>query len=103
MKFTAPGGRITITVRSDGSGMAEIAVADTGIGVKPEDQARIFEAFEQVDSPLGRQQRGTGLGLPVTKRLVELHGGSIQVASGGEGRGSTFTVRLPLANPVESA
>lgn len=101
VKFTPRGGRITITARRDGPSVAEIAVADTGIGLKPEDQERIFREFEQVDSSLGRQHEGTGLGLPIIKCLVELHGGSIQVSSGGEGQGSTFTVRLPLvASPA---
>jgi CheY-like chemotaxis protein len=73
----------------------EVAVADTGIGLKPEDQARIFEAFEQVDSAYARQQQGTGLGLALSKRFVELHGGRIWVES-EMGKGSTFRFVLPL-------
>ena len=72
-------------------------MADTGIGIKPEDQTRIFEAFEQVDSSYARDQGGTGLGLALTRKLVELHGGTISVASDGvKGRGSVLTVRLPI-------
>jgi len=100
VKFTPRGGRITVTVRRGGPTVAEIAVADTGIGLKPEDRERIFSDFEQVNSTVARQQQGAGLGLPITRRLVELHGGSIQVSSGGESQGSIFTVRLPLASPA---
>src|SRR6266511_2886407 len=75
-----------------------IMVADTGIGIKSEDQARIFDAFEQVDSSYAREQGGTGLGLALTRKLVELHGGTISVESDGvKGRGSVLTVLLPIA------
>ena len=73
----------------------EIAVKDTGIGIKPEDQERIFEKFQQVDSSMARQHQGTGLGLALTKRLVELHGGRIRVES-EVGKGSTFTFTIPV-------
>lgn len=75
----------------------EIAVSDTGIGIKPEDMARLFRMFTQLESALTKQFQGAGLGLALTKQLVELHGGSIWATSDGEGRGSTFTVRLPLS------
>ena len=74
----------------------EISVSDTGIGIKPGDQAHIFNVFEQVDQSYSRQQEGTGLGLALTKGLVELHGGSIKVESEGEGKGTTFTVVIPI-------
>jgi CheY-like chemotaxis protein len=75
-----------------------ITVADTGIGVLPKDHRRIFSEFEQVDSSYGRQQQGTGLGLALTQRLVELHKGRIWVESEGvEGQGSRFTCLIPLA------
>src|SRR5438309_3197651 len=88
IKFTEPGGFVRVTLDiSDGAAAGDkalrIAVADTGIGIKPEDQARIFEAFEQVDSSYARDQGGTGLGLALTRKLVELHGGTISVASDG--------------------
>jgi len=74
----------------------EIAVSDTGIGIRQEDQERVFKEFEQVDSSYGRQQQGTGLGLALTRRLIELHGGRIWVESQGiENMGSTFTFVLP--------
>ena len=74
----------------------EISVADTGIGIKPEDQARIFDAFEQVDGSASKTYQGSGLGLSLTKHLVELHGGKIWVESEGEGRGSTFHCIIPV-------
>ena len=74
-----------------------MAVTDTGIGIKAQDQERVFKEFEQVDSSYGRQQQGTGLGLALTKRLVEMHGGRIWVESEGvEGKGSTFTFLIPI-------
>jgi signal transduction histidine kinase len=102
IKFTEPGGLVKVTVdvsegAAHGEGALRIAVADTGVGIKAEDQARVFEAFEQVDSSYARDQGGTGLGLALTKKLVELHGGTISVASEGvKGRGSVLTVRLPI-------
>jgi signal transduction histidine kinase len=102
IKFTEPGGFVKVTLdvpdaTAPGEGALRLAVADTGIGIKPEDQARIFQAFEQVDSSYARDQGGTGLGLALTRKLVELHGGTISVASEGvKGRGSVLTVRLPI-------
>ncbi len=76
--------------------LIEISVADSGIGIKPEDLESIFVKFEQVDSTYARKQEGTGLGLALTHRLVELHGGRIWVESKGEGKGSTFTFVIPI-------
>ncbi len=108
VKFTPEGGRITVTVRTvpgarrqeagggeDGD-FVEIAVTDTGIGIKSDDLPRLFQEFTRLDAAIVRHTKGTGLGLALTKRLVELHGGEIVAASDGEGRGSTFTVRLPI-------
>ncbi|MCX6928698.1 MAG: ATP-binding protein, partial [Verrucomicrobia bacterium] len=113
IKFTPDGGRVTVTaaVRNHVNGHAvpglkpslsgeclEVVVVDTGIGVHPRDHQRIFAEFEQVDSSCGRHQQGTGLGLALTKRLIELHGGRIEVESDGvEGRGSRFKFVLPLS------
>ena len=102
IKFTEPGGFIKVAVdvsegAAHGEGALRITVTDTGVGIKAEDQARIFEAFEQVDSSYARDQGGTGLGLALTKKLVTLHGGTISVASEGvKGRGSVLTIRLPI-------
>jgi len=106
IKFTEPGGHVTVTADTMDSGgpssssFLRIRVADTGIGIKAEDQARIFDKFERGDSSSAREQEGTGLGLALTRKLVELHGGHITVESEGvKGRGSLFTVLLPLAAP----
>ena len=72
------------------------SISDTGIGIKKEDQERIFAPFEQADGSSGRRYEGTGLGLPLTRKLVELHGGSIWVESAGEGKGSTFNFTIPI-------
>ena len=98
-KFTPAGGEIHITAQStinNKQSSIQISVADTGIGIKPEDQERVFGEFEQVDSTFARQQQGTGLGLALTRKLVELHGGDIWVESKGEGKGSTFTFVVPI-------
>src|SRR4029450_4754185 len=95
VKFTPEGGRISLKAsRKDGA--VEIAVTDTGIGIAPEDQAAIFEEFRQVGSDETRKQEGTGLGLTLAKKFVELHGGKIWVES-NLGRGSTFTFTLPVS------
>ncbi len=78
-----------------------ISVSDTGIGIKPEHHEKVFKEFEQVDSSYGRQQHGTGLGLSLTRKLVELHGGRIWVESEGvEGQGSTFAFLIPVQEPT---
>jgi signal transduction histidine kinase len=79
----------------------DISVTDTGIGIKPEDQDRVFERFEQVEASLTKKYQGTGLGLSLTRSLVELHGGRIWVESQGEGKGSTFRFIIP-ANQTQS-
>jgi len=101
IKFTPEGGKVLVTAgvqNATGSGsFLQIAVADTGIGINKKDQERVFNEFEQVDSSYGRQQQGTGLGLALTKRLIEMHGGRIWVESEGvEGKGSTFTFLIPI-------
>ena len=74
----------------------EISVSDTGIGIEKENLLRIFNPFEQVESSKSRRYQGTGLGLSLTKNLVELHGGKIWAASEGKGKGSTFTCIIPV-------
>jgi signal transduction histidine kinase len=93
VKFTPEGGRIGINARqADGS--VEISVSDTGIGISPEDQAKIFEEFRQVGGDYAHKKEGTGLGLTLAKKFVELHGGRIWVES-EVGKGSTFSFTLP--------
>ncbi len=77
----------------------EIEVEDTGIGIKSEDLPKLFQEFTQLDASLARRHQGTGLGLALTKKLVELHNGTIYAQSPGEGLGSTFTIALPLDGP----
>jgi len=92
IKFTGPGGRVSVEARLAKETVV-VRVSDTGIGIAPEDLANLFEEFRQVDSSLTRKHEGTGLGLALTRRLVELHGGEITVES-QLGKGSTFTVTL---------
>ena len=94
LKFT-PAGAITISATYDGkSRMVAIAVRDTGVGISPEDQQKVFEDFRQLDSSPARGYGGTGLGLSICRRLAQMLGGTIELTS-GVGRGSTFTLRLP--------
>ncbi len=93
VKFTGQGGEVTVRA-SRAEGGTRIAVADTGIGIAPEDQQVIFEAFRQVGTDYTRKREGTGLGLSLARRLVEAHGGSISVSS-QPGKGSTFSFFIP--------
>jgi signal transduction histidine kinase len=94
IKFTPEGGRIDLSA-APSDGLVEISVADTGIGIAPEDQEAIFEEFRQVGADYGRKREGTGLGLALARKFVELHGGRIWVKS-RVGTGSTFTFTLPV-------
>jgi len=94
IKFTPEGGTVTLEARRSEETYV-LSVKDTGIGIAPEDQERVFEEFRQVGFDSARKAEGTGLGLTLTKRLVELHGGRITVDS-TPGRGSTFTFNLPI-------
>jgi signal transduction histidine kinase len=96
-KYTPPGGRIRLTVAMDGDSAAVLTVSDNGIGIPPAMLAQVFEIFTQVDRRLEKTTGGLGIGLSLVKGLVEMHGGTITAQSEGEGRGSEFTVRLPLA------
>jgi CheY-like chemotaxis protein len=96
IKFTPPCGRVEARLERAGAHL-ELIVKDTGRGISPEFLPHVFERFRQADSSVARAHGGLGLGLSITRRLVELHDGSIHAESEGEGRGSTFTVKLPLA------
>ncbi|MFP5503930.1 MAG: sensor histidine kinase [Candidatus Sericytochromatia bacterium] len=98
-KFTPTGGVVTLSARAVG-GEAVLTLSDTGCGIAPEHQARIFEKFHQIDGSSTRQHGGLGLGLAICKHLVERHGGRITVES-APGRGSTFRVALPLNAPAD--
>jgi signal transduction histidine kinase/CheY-like chemotaxis protein len=102
-KYTPKGGRIALKATLDPNhpGQVRIEVIDNGVGLDAEMRDRVFDLFAQADRSLDRQQGGLGIGLTLVRRLVELHHGSVEVASEGPGRGSTFTVRLPGADAPE--
>ena len=95
VKFTDSGGRVCIKVSRVG-GVVEVSVSDTGQGISKEFLPYVFERFRQADSTTTRQHGGLGLGLAIARHLVEIHGGTVNAMSGGDGRGATFTIRLPL-------
>ncbi|WP_170162335.1 PAS domain-containing protein [Caldimonas tepidiphila] len=103
-KYTPPGGRIRLSADVDAAGLA-ISVQDDGIGIAPAGSERLFEMFYQADRGDEGGRSGLGIGLTLVRRLVQMHGGSVEVHSEGEGRGSTFVVRLPLpgAGPAAGA
>ena len=102
VKFTDEGGAVEVTMAEHGDSSWRLQVRDTGIGIAAADLPRLFEAFTQLDSGPSRQHDGTGLGLALTRKLVELQGGRIDVQS-RPGTGSTFSVLLPrVAAPAAS-
>jgi signal transduction histidine kinase len=94
-KYTEPGGLIEVQV-ANAAGEAVVSIRDTGIGIPAADAAGIFDLFSQIPAHRAHANGGLGIGLSLVRQLVELHGGSVGVASDGAGQGSTFTVRLPL-------
>ena len=101
-KYTEPHGRIELTVQRQGDVM-EFRVRDSGIGIPPDNQSEIFKMFAQLRPAIERSEGGLGIGLALAKGLVDLHGGSIDVKSQGVGRGSEFTVRIPIAQATAAA
>lgn len=101
-KYTDAGGRVELLAHALGDGSLEIVVRDTGIGIAPEMLPRIFDLFTQAERAGSRAQGGLGIGLSLARRLVELHGGTLDASSAGPGRGSEFVLRLPrhAAAPV---
>ena len=93
-KYTAPGGKIGIEAKVEGAAVV-ISVIDNGVGIPADMLAKVFDLFTQVEGTLERSQGGLGIGLTLVKRLVELHGGSVEASSDGAWRGSQFVVRLP--------
>jgi CheY-like chemotaxis protein len=96
-KYTEHGGEIMLTVALPNESEVEVAVRDNGIGIPPEFVPRLFQKFSQVAPALERSQGGLGLGLALVHGIVALHGGCVEARSAGEGRGSEFIVRLPVA------
>ena len=95
VKFTPSGGSVTVRI-CVAEGAIVLEVADTGIGIAPDLLPHIFDQFTQGAGRAPDRSRGLGLGLAIAHHLIELHGGGIEAASPGEGRGTTFTVRLPV-------
>jgi len=100
IKFTAQGGSVTVELVREGE-RATIRVHDTGIGIEPKHLTQIFESFRQEDEAATQRHGGLGLGLSIARKLTELHKGEIHASSEGKGRGSTFTVTLPLVKGEE--
>jgi signal transduction histidine kinase len=98
VKFTPDGGRIAVRARRTDAEI-EVSVQDNGIGIAPEDQPRVFEEFRQVGKASDRSREGTGLGLTLAKRFIELHGGRIWIDS-EVGKGTTFTFAVPVGSPA---
>jgi signal transduction histidine kinase len=100
VKFNRDGGRIAVAARRGRGGFVEVEVADTGIGIPPEEQEKIFERFYQVEAGPRRRYEGTGIGLAIVRDILRLHGGSIRVQS-TPGQGSTFQFTLPLGRKAD--
>jgi len=96
-KYTGPGGRIAVTAERE-MGMVSVTVQDSGIGIPAEKLTQVFEPFTQLDHSLERSRGGLGIGLALARRLVEMHGGTIEAHSPGPGAGSQFVVRLPVSS-----
>ena len=101
VKFTDAGGKVAVSL-TEKEGMFVLAVKDTGIGIASQDQTHIFHHFRQVEGSSTRRFEGTGLGLTLAKKFVELHGGRIWVVS-AVGTGSTFSFTIPLERPTPAA
>jgi PAS domain S-box-containing protein len=101
IKFTPKGGRVQIRLERINSHV-EIVVSDTGAGIAPEFLPHVFDRFRQADQKTTRQHGGLGLGLAIVRHLVELHGGSVEAQSSGEGQGATFVVKLPIVSVYQT-
>ncbi len=97
-KYTPPGGQILLDARTEAEQLV-VTVSDSGIGIPADMLPRVFEMFMQVDKALGRATDGLGIGLTLARRIVEMHGGTIEASSPGPGAGSSFTIRLPVLDP----
>ncbi|MDD5116144.1 MAG: PAS domain-containing sensor histidine kinase [Candidatus Omnitrophica bacterium] len=96
MKFTPDGGKVGIEAQKTSNGEILVCVWDTGIGIEPQDNQKVFSEFEQISSDYSRQYAGTGLGLPLSKKFIELHGGKMWFESEGKDKGTRFYFTLPV-------
>ncbi|MFA4980958.1 MAG: ATP-binding protein [Candidatus Omnitrophota bacterium] len=96
VKFTPEGGKVGIEAKRSASGEVTVTIWDTGIGIEEKDAAKVFAEFEQIDSEYSRKYAGTGLGMPLSKKFIELHGGKMWFESPGKGKGSRFYFTLPV-------
>jgi signal transduction histidine kinase len=101
IKFTSRGGRVEVRLARHGD-IAQLTITDSGQGIKPEFLPHVFDRFRQEDGSISRKHGGLGLGLAIVRYLIEMHGGTVEAASDGEGRGATFTVRLPVPEADEA-
>ncbi|HXA92932.1 MAG TPA: response regulator [Steroidobacteraceae bacterium] len=101
IKFTSRGGRVEVRLARHGD-VAQLTITDSGQGIKPEFLPHVFDRFRQEDGSISRKHGGLGLGLAIVRYLIEMHGGTVEAASDGEGRGATFTVRLPVPEAEEA-
>lgn len=97
LRHTPPGGDVRLSVRSPGSRWVEVEVRDSGEGIAPEHLSHVFERFYRADPARSRSPGGSGIGLTISRALVEAHGGGLSASSDGPGTGATFTIRLPAA------
>jgi signal transduction histidine kinase len=100
-KFTPSNGQVTMWAELEANGSFTIEVADTGIGIAPEDIPKVFTPFTQLNAHVSRQVQGTGLGLPLAKALVQLHGGTLTIRSEKD-KGTAVTVRLPARRVLQN-
>ena len=103
VKFCEPGGEVTVEVREAAPGTIQISVLDDGAGIDGEFLPHVFERFRQADASTSRSHGGLGLGLAIVRHLIELHGGTVRADSPGLGKGSTFTIELPVGGPGPGA
>src|SRR4029077_18938687 len=104
VKFTGRGGKVQVRLERVNSHV-EVVVSDTGIGIAPEFLPHVFERFRQADAGIARERGGLGLGLSIARQLTEMHGGTIDVSSGGVGKGATFRLKIPvmIVHPTREA
>ena len=103
IKFTPNGGKIGVEVKKNGNKEVLVSIWDTGIGIDEKDKSKVFEEFQQIDNAYSRAYPGTGLGMPLTKKLVELHGGTIWFESDGKDKGTRFSFILPFKGGFENS